>query len=118
VGYALSINTKRRGRHQWYMSLLTLLETTEVSNFPSSITLTSSAYHLEFENIASIMYCIGIIFSKLYMQVFVPCGRGDVCWANQVLIWVNALFYFGVVVALICQCIPREKISNPTLSGT
>jgi hypothetical protein len=46
VDYALSINTKRRGRHQWDMSLLTLLETTEAGNFPSSITLNPTAYHL------------------------------------------------------------------------
>jgi hypothetical protein len=68
------------------------------------------------------MYCIGIMFAKLsvlllYIQVLVPCRRGGVYWANQLLIWVNVLFYFGVVVALICQCIPRAKISNPTLPG-
>lgn len=53
----------------------------------------------------------------LYMKLFVPNRRGGVFWANQVLIYVNALFYVGAVVALICQCIPRAKISHPRLPG-
>lgn len=62
------------------------------------------------------------MFSKLsilllYMKIFVPSRRGGVFWANQSLVWVNAMFYFGAVIALICQCIPRAKISNPTLAG-
>lgn len=68
------------------------------------------------------MYCIGIMFAKLsilllYMKLFVPIRRGGVFWATQVLIYVNALFYIGAVVALICQCIPRAKISRPRLPG-
>lgn len=68
------------------------------------------------------MYCIAIMFAKLsilllYMKIFVPSRRGGVFWVNQTLIYVNALFYFGAVIALICQCIPRAKISNPRLPG-
>lgn len=62
------------------------------------------------------------MFSKLsilllFMKVFVPFKRGAVYWTNQALIYVNGLFYFGAVISLICQCIPRAKISNPTLPG-
>lgn len=37
VGCALSIDTRRRGRHQWDMSMLTLIETLEVGVLPYSI---------------------------------------------------------------------------------
>ncbi|ERF76651.1 hypothetical protein EPUS_04471 [Endocarpon pusillum Z07020] len=122
VGCALAINSQRRGRHQWDMSMLTLLETLEVGVLPCAIIATDAAYHSQLENIASIMYCIGIMFAKLsilllYMKLFVPIRRGGVFWANQVLIYVNGLFYIGAVVALICQCIPRAKISQPRLPG-
>jgi hypothetical protein len=68
------------------------------------------------------MYCIGIMFSKfsilfLFMKVFVPVREGLVYWANLLLICTNALFYIGGVGGLLCQCIPRAKISNPTLPG-
>lgn len=53
----------------------------------------------------------------LYMKIFVPTRRGGVFWVNQVLIYINTLFYTGAVVALICQCIPRAKISNPRSPG-
>jgi hypothetical protein len=94
------------------------------SPFPAQLHESSSLPYctLQLENIASIVYCIAIMFAKLsilllYMKIFVPTRRGGVFWANQVLIYVNALFYFGAVVALICQCIPRAKISNPRLPG-
>lgn len=68
------------------------------------------------------MYCFSIMFAKLsillfFMKIFVPTRRGGVFWVNQVLIYINALLYIGSVVALLCQCIPRAKISNPTLPG-
>ncbi|KAF7503777.1 hypothetical protein GJ744_003269 [Endocarpon pusillum] len=104
VGCNLAVESQRRGRHQWDMSMLTLLETSQLAN------------------IASMMYCIGIMFTKLsillhYMKLFVPNRRGGVFWANQVLIYVNGLFYIAAVVALIFQCIPRARISNPSLPG-
>lgn len=74
VGCALGIDAKRRDRHRWDMSLLTFLETAEL------------------ENIASVIYCIVIMFAKLsipllYVNIFLPTGRGGVFWANQVLIY-------------------------------
>jgi hypothetical protein len=68
------------------------------------------------------MYSIGIMFSKLsilfiFMKVFVPFHEGLIYWMNQLLIYINVLFYMGAVVALLLQCIPRAKIANPTLPG-
>ncbi len=68
------------------------------------------------------MYCIGVLFSKLsilflFMKVFVPVREGLVYWTNLLLIYLNAAFYIGGAVALICQCIPRAKISNPLVPG-
>jgi hypothetical protein len=68
------------------------------------------------------MYCIGIMFSKLsilfiFMKVFVPFHEGLIYWVNQLLIYTNVTFYMGAMVALLLQCIPRAKISNPTLPG-
>jgi hypothetical protein len=68
------------------------------------------------------MYGVAIMFAKLsilllYMKIFVPNRRGGVFWVNQALIHASALFYVGSVVALICQCTPRAKISNLKLPG-
>lgn len=54
--------------------------------------MSTSAYQHQLENIASVIYCIVIMFAKLsipllYVNIFVPTGRGGVFWANQVLIY-------------------------------
>ena len=69
------------------------------------------------------MYCIGVAFSKisillLFMKIFVPHRQVVVYWTNLLLIVTNAMFYVGGMVALIFQCSPRAKISNPKLPGT
>jgi hypothetical protein len=80
------------------------------------------AKQLQLENIASIMFCIGILFSKLsilsiFIKVFVPFHEGLIYWVNQLLIYTNVMFYVGALVVLLLQCIPRAKISTPMLPG-
>ena len=38
--------------------------------------------------------------------------------AIHALIWVNLLFYMAVMLVQIMTCLPREKIWNPSISGT
>ncbi|MCJ1362689.1 hypothetical protein MMC16_001795 [Acarospora aff. strigata] len=100
----LALDDIRLGRHQWDMSLLDYLNT------------------MEFENISSMIYCVGICFSKLsilflFKKVFLPVHEGRVYWVNRILIYTNVMFYFGGLFGLIFACIPRAKISKPWLPG-
>lgn len=68
------------------------------------------------------MYCIGILFSKLsilvlFIKVFAPSRRGRVYWVNICLTVLNVVFYVAMVITLIFQCVPRAKITIPTLPG-
>ncbi len=106
MGGSLGIDGKRRGSHQWELSLQDHLHTMDVCIFASPVTCTRWAYHFQLENIFSMVYYIGIMFSKLvilflFVKVFVPVHRGLIYWVNAILIWTNATFYLAGLVGLI-----------------
>ena len=62
------------------------------------------------------------MFSKLsilfiFMKVFASFHEGLIYWVNQLLIYINVMFYMVVMLAWLLRCVPRAKISNPMLPG-
>jgi hypothetical protein len=124
MGLWYSIDSKRRGRHQWDIPFLQYSQTTEVSNMKPLfyLHLLTGATHVQMENTAWIMYCAGILCSKLsilflFIEVFVIKRRGVVFCVNMTIVGCNILFYVAMIFALALQCIPRAKITIPGLPG-
>ncbi|KAI1390653.1 uncharacterized protein F4822DRAFT_441946 [Hypoxylon trugodes] len=74
-------------------------------------------------HLASIFYCLSIMFLKLailidWLQVFVPKGqRNAIFWTIHVLIWSNIVFYVSGTLLEIFRCSPRQKIWDPLFEG-
>ena len=86
------------------------------------VRLTLSSDH-QFVNLGSIFYGPSVYLAKasvlLQLQhIFVPNKRTGLWWMIQMLLWVNLTFYLADTLVQILQCLPREKIWNPSLPGT
>lgn len=69
------------------------------------------------------MYGLVMWFAKAalvfqLLHIFTPNFRGPFFWSLHALLWINLLFYTGGAFAVLFQCIPREKIWNPAVTGT
>ena len=67
------------------------------------------------------MYCILTFLAKatLLLQLqrtFAPGKTGLVYTAFQTLVWVNLIFYSSSLLALLLECLPVQKIWDPSLS--
>ncbi|MCJ1353272.1 MAG: hypothetical protein MMC33_003257 [Icmadophila ericetorum] len=58
---------------------------------------------------------LAILFQ--YMKVFVPIRQGKLYWIVTIMIWTNGLFYFITALMNVVQCIPTQKIWDPTMPG-
>ncbi|KAF7884301.1 uncharacterized protein EAF02_004637 [Botrytis sinoallii] len=72
--------------------------------------------------IAEVVYPPLIALTKLsiciqFLHIFVP-ERGIKYWGVQVFIWINMLYFVACFFVSLFQCLPREKIWNPTVRGT
>ena len=79
--------------------------------------------NLQLSNIAQILYTPLIFTAKLlilvqYLRIFAPTRRGFTFWGSHVLIWTNLMIYVAIFFVVVFECIPREKIWNPTRHGT
>lgn len=50
-------------------------------------------------------------------EIFVPGHKGRTFYAIHTILWLNASFYLAVMLVQIFECVPREKIWNPMISG-
>ena len=76
----------------------------------------------QLENIASIVYCVAILFAKLsilllFDKLLIPAKNGLYYWINTTLMWFFCLFYAVAIAVLLGQCNPRAKIWIPSLPG-
>ena len=79
--------------------------------------------NLQHSNIVQTFYPPMIFTAKLliliqYLRIFAPARRGFTFWGSHILIWTNLMFYVAIFFVVIFECIPREKIWNPTRRGT
>jgi hypothetical protein len=51
-------------------------------------------------------------------RIFDDTDRGFVQWSFIVLIALNGAFYFATFISFIAACVPRAKITDPTIPGT
>ena len=77
---------------------------------------------MQLSNTLGIYYVPLIYVSKLsillqYMKLFIPNHTGKTYWSIHFLIWSNLLFYLAIMLAQIMECLPREKIWDPTVPG-
>ena len=76
----------------------------------------------KYTNITTIFYAPLIFITKLsillqYISIFVPTHRSHLFYWIYALIWINFLFYLADTLVEIFQCVPRDKIWDPTLPG-
>ncbi|KAI3318469.1 hypothetical protein HD806DRAFT_549105 [Xylariaceae sp. AK1471] len=65
------------------------------------------------------MFCAKYVVLRQIESVFFNNGRRDLAFtAIRILIWVNLFAYSAISISFILACIPRAKISNPTLPET
>ena len=92
------------GRHGWDVSLAMLPDM------------------LLYINVGQIFYGPIQWFAKVCLllqlaKLFAPTKRGVIHWVIQILIWLNLVFYLADTVAIVLQCVPREKIWHPWVEG-
>ncbi|RYC64322.1 hypothetical protein CHU98_g1884 [Xylaria longipes] len=64
------------------------------------------------------MFCAKFVVLRQIELVFFNHHRQALAFtAIRVLVWANLLFYGAIFLSFILACIPRAKISNPTLPG-
>ena len=74
-------------------------------------------------NFSELFYCFCMGFTKLAIlfqvrRIFIiGSTRNSVYWLTLTTMVLNGAFYIAAVVTLIAQCVPREKISNPSVPG-
>ncbi|KAI0401285.1 hypothetical protein F4802DRAFT_433088 [Xylaria palmicola] len=92
--------------------------------FVSAVLATSFGDVLKLVNIMEILYCPTMFCAKYVVLrqielVFFNHRRKAVAFtAIRILIWANLLFYAAIFLSFIFACVPRAKISNPSLPGT
>ena len=92
------------GRHMWDVSLATLPDM------------------LFYVNVGQVFYGPIQWFAKACLLVqldklFAPTRRGAIHWVIRATIWLNFVFYLADTVAILLQCVPREKIWHPWVQG-
>ena len=78
--------------------------------------------NLQFNNIIQIWYGIAAACTKcailaLYLRVFSPRRWSKLDIAIRAFIAITCLFYLGISIAKICQCIPRARIWDKRVPG-
>ena len=68
------------------------------------------------------VYGIDITLAKVavllqFIRLFVGTKRDFVFYGIHIILWSNVLFYVIVTFLEIFECLPREKIWNPTVPG-
>lgn len=115
------------GRHQWDLSIEAFLNIVRVSGSDglhgAARVLSATDINLQLLNIDQTFYPPMIFTAKLlilvqYLRIFAPTRRGFTFWGSHILIWTNLIFYVAIFFVVIFECIPREKIWNPTRRGT
>lgn len=112
---------------QWDVSLAELYNTLYVSLLPSFHlnlqTCISDRRHLQYENIAEIMYCVTMFPLKYVIlhQIKSIFFSHDKKSASHLIIWIlivaNFLLYVALGLAFVFACSPREKIYHPAIEG-
>ncbi|KAI0400013.1 hypothetical protein F4802DRAFT_620395 [Xylaria palmicola] len=101
----LVANTYGQGYHQWDVNVVTIQR------------------FLLFQNVIEILYCPTLLFAKytVLRQIEVIFYKHQhkriafrVIWG---LIWANTFFYISIFFTFLLACVPRSKISDPTIKG-
>ncbi|KAI8953070.1 hypothetical protein F4801DRAFT_153780 [Xylaria longipes] len=101
----LVANTYGQGYHQWDVNLVTI------------------QHFLLIQNLVETLYCPTMLFAKytvLRQIELIFYKHQHKKLASKVisgLIWANSIFYVTIFFTFLFACVPRAKISNPTLEG-
>jgi len=92
------------GVHQWDVPLANVIQFAKLSN------------------IGEILYMPMIFITKLsillqYIAIFIPNHKRKSYYIIQALIWLNLSFFTALMFVEIFECVPREKIWDPTVPG-
>ncbi|KAJ8065225.1 hypothetical protein OCU04_005930 [Sclerotinia nivalis] len=104
-GVMLAARKVVQGSHQWDVSVTGLMDVILLSN------------------ILEIIYGPAMFAAKAsvilqLMQIFTANAKNFVYWSFITLLGLNGAFYFSIFVAFILACVPRAKITDPSLPGT
>ncbi|RCI14267.1 hypothetical protein L249_6157 [Ophiocordyceps polyrhachis-furcata BCC 54312] len=104
-GVLFSSGDTGHGQHQWNVSVANARRVALLAN------------------ISEILYAPTMFAAKAAVllslkRIFTGARRNYVHWAFVSLIALNGLFYLSILLALVCACVPRAKIDNPTLAGS
>ncbi|KAI3317590.1 hypothetical protein HD806DRAFT_514512 [Xylariaceae sp. AK1471] len=101
----LVANTYGQGYHQWDVNIVTVKSFLLISNLVETLycpTMLFAKY--------TVLRQIEVIFYKHQYKK----GGSRIIWG---LIWANSIFYVSIFFTFLFACIPRAKISNPSLEG-
>lgn len=107
------------GVHQWDLRLSELESFYKVS---SLTIILSWAKSIQVAYVAETYYNPLIFVTKLsiliqYYKIFVAFHGSKTYWMIQILIWLNALFYFAITLVFIMPCFPIKRFWDPTVPG-
>ncbi|KAL8741286.1 MAG: hypothetical protein Q9190_006097 [Brigantiaea leucoxantha] len=92
------------GIHQWDILLVDLMNFGKVFNY-------AEIYY------SPLIFVVKLSILLQFMRIFVPHRTGWMYYLIHLNVWLNLVCYLGIFLATILQCIPRDKIWNPTISG-
>ncbi|KAI1824386.1 hypothetical protein F4861DRAFT_548769 [Xylaria intraflava] len=108
-------NTYGQGHHQWNVNLV------NIQHF--LLLFLNLMGVMQIENLVETLYCPTMLFAKytVLRQIEVIFYKHQHKKLASKIIWgliiANSVFYLSIFITFLLACIPRAKISNPTLEG-
>ena len=121
---ALSALTLQYGNgiHQWNVPLSKVLQFFKVGASTFSTRTCANRCHVQLSNAVEIVYCITALSTKVAIllqiqHIFITSRKSIRFLLVQLVIWINALWYFINIFLNAFPCTPRAKIWDPLLPG-
>jgi hypothetical protein len=109
--------------HQWDVLVRDTIDFSYVSPKPQLVCIlpfTANALAFEWVYIGGLLYNSAVAPIKVaivmeWMRIFCPHVRNYFYWTCQVIMWLNIVYYTCAMIIEAAQCIPQEKIWDPTV---